>query len=392
LDQELCAHCGACQLACPKDLIEFPGLFPRLGEKAGFLACGQCRDCLDICPGLDPAASRAEVRLFGRYRRRKERWLGIYRQAVAACATAPQVFEASASGGSVTALLAAAMKCQRLDCVLVAGREGTRPRRAAAAAVFNPEELPRFSPSTYQVFPYLGLIKTLMRQRPYLRLGLTTLPCHTQALRKLQALDTPWGEIIRQQVVFILEIACSSNTLPLGTETLITDLARISLDEVREIRYRHGDYPGQIAITTRKGKTVAIPFWGAERHFQDFQPHRCLSCGDWMSGLSDLSVCDGEPEIFKPSQEAASLSEYGIVLVRTKRGARVLDWAKGAGVLKTWPHHLRENHLGLRHKRHRRGYYERLGIPIPLGPIPGYRETFEPVPDECLIPNLGIFD
>jgi len=164
------------------------------------------------------------------------------------------------------------------------------------------------------------------------------------------------------------------------------------VEEVREIRYRHGTYPGQIAITTRQGKTVTVPFWRAVRHFKDFKNHRCLSCGDWMSGLSDLSVCDGEPNIFKSSQDGAAPPKYGMVLVRTKTGARVLDWAQGTGALKTWPRHLRENNLGLRRKRNRRGYYERLGIPIPLGPIPGYREICELVPDECLIPNLGIYD
>jgi len=311
---------------------------------------------------------------------------------VAACAAAPAVFEASASGGSVTALLAAAMKCLHLDCVLVAGRDGARPWRAATAAVFTPDALIRFSQSTYQIFPHLGLIKTLLRQHPYLRLGLTALPCQTQALRKLQGLETPWGEIIRQQVVFILEIACSSNTLPLGTETLITDLARIPLKEVQDIRYRQGPYPGQIAITTKQGETVTVPFWQAVRHFKDFKNHRCLSCGDWMSGLSDLSVCDGEPNIFKSSQDAAFPPKFGMVLVRTKTGARVLDWAKWTGTLKTWPHPLREDNLGLRRKRNRRGYYEKLGIPIPLGPIPGYREIFEPVPDESLIPKIGIYD
>lgn len=362
------------------------GLLPTLTDGATDATCGTCADCLAACPGLDPGTPESELRLFGRRRQPSERWLGIYDYVAAAWATDEEMFKASASGGGTTTLLKAAQECLDLDCLVVAGREAERPWRAASAACFDPAELPNHAQSTYQLFPHLSILKELFRANPSYRVGIVGVACHVQALRKLQRLDSRWGELVRNQVKFIIEIACSSNTTPQGTETLITELVRVPLESVTRIRFRDGDYPGQVVVGLKGGENRTLPFWQLVRHFKDYKVHRCLSCGDWLSGLADISVCDGDPNIFQSSVESeSSYDKHGTILVRTGTGAEVVEWARRKNLIETRPTTIRSMNLGMERKRNRRRAYEDRDVPIPEGPIPGYREEFEVIPDEAFL-------
>ncbi len=389
LSSNLCASCGACQLACPSDVIQINDLYPKLMTTTDEI-CGECTDCLNVCPGLNTGVPESEQQLFGRLRQPEERWLGIYTSVYGGYATDSVVFERSASGGSVTTLLASAMRCLNLDCVVVAGRDDQRPWRAAPMVFYDPAELPKAAQSTYQLFPHLRILKDLFGKNPDLRVGLVGIACHMQALRKLQRLDNKWGEIARKQILFTIEIACSSSTFPSGTETLIEDLMGISLKDVKEVRYREGNYPGEFVVYTKDERKISISLWEAVRHFKDHKGYRCLSCGDWMSGLADISVCDGDPNIFKSSQQETShFAKHGSIFVRTETGAKVLEWARETHALNIWPTTVAGVNLGLDRKRNRRAYYESLKALIPESPIPGYQEIIDVVPDEQLIPILN---
>ncbi|MCC5648078.1 Coenzyme F420 hydrogenase/dehydrogenase, beta subunit C-terminal domain [Nostoc sp. CHAB 5824] len=388
LSSNLCTSCGACQVGCPSDIIRMDGLHPKLTVDTDAV-CGTCIDCLTVCPGLDTGVPESEQQLFGRQRQVEERWLGIYDSIHAGCSTDPVLFECSASGGSVTTLLASAMSCLKLDCVVVSGREPQRPWRAASVVCYDPAELPKTAQSTYQLFAHLSILKDLFRENSSLRVGLVGIACQIQALRKLQRMDNFWGKLAREQILFVIEIACSSSTAPSGTETLI-DSMEIPLEKVKDVRYREGSYPGEFVVYTQDGQKASTTLWEAVRHFKNHKTHRCLSCGDWMSGLADISVCDGDPNIFKSSQqEVSSFAKHGTILVRTQTGAKVLEWAKESHVLKTWSTVIGGANLGLERKRNRRAHYEGLQLPIPEGPIPGYRELIDVIPDEQLIPSLN---
>ncbi len=382
LNPSLCTTCGACELACPERVIEFDGIVPRLRTGASDAVCGTCTDCLTVCPGRDPATPALENELFGRTRTVEERWLGIVRQMYGACSTEPEVFERSASGGSVTTLLVTSMECLELDHVLVMGRQAAQPWRSAPVLRPRGTNLADYAQSTYQLAPYLGALRYLMTERPGSRVAMVGLACHVQGMRKLQAMDTRIGAWARAHVGFIIEIACSSGTTPAGTESMITETLGLELSQVVELRYREGEYPGQMQVKTRDGATHLVPFWKAVKHFANNKTHRCLSCGDWMSGLADISVSDGDPNIFDASLGARAIAKHGRVFVRTTQGARVLQHAADKGVLEVWPLELVGLNLGLERKRNRRASYERRDVPIPAGPIPGYIEEIEAISDE----------
>lgn len=388
LENELCASCGACYTVCPEDVIEMGPLVPRLADWSDGAICGACNDCVEACPGLDPGTRESEQQLFGRVRHPDERWLGIFQSCYAGRATEAKLFESSASGGSATALLQSAAESLELDCVIVAGRDLSQPWLAKSAVCFDSSQLVNHTQSTYQLFPHLASLKQVLLDGSIRRVGVSGLPCHIQAIRKIQRLDSFWGQRFREALVFCLEIACSSNTKPVGTETLITELMGIRLENVKGISFRDGDYPGQITVGLKQGGIKTVPFWQAVRHFKNHKTHRCLSCGDWLSGLADISVCDGDPNVFLSSQVGAAHSKHGMLLVRTTTGKNVLDWALQRNTISAHPAALTGLNLGLDRKRNRRANYEQCCKPIPLGPIPDYCESIEPVDDDTFIPAI----
>jgi coenzyme F420 hydrogenase subunit beta len=345
--------------------------------------CGGCSDCLDACPGQQTGAPESEMELFGRVRTREERWLGIYRRLVRARSLDRDIYQRSASGGCATSLLLAVHQYMHLDYLVVAGRDPHRRWMAASMVCRTRDDLLKSTQSTYQLFAHLRVLKDLYERDPRATIAFVGLPCQVQALRKLQRMSGPIAEYARSKVKLIVEIACSSNTLPEATERLITDRLHLPLADVSDVRFRDGDYPGDFVVETKSKDRHRLEFWTIVEFLKDYKTHRCLSCGDWMSGLADLSVCDGDPNIFKSSvNHHERVPKHGRVFVRTPLGEVVVRNALQGGLIELWEGNVERMNLGLDRKRNRRAFYERSGRPIPDPPVPGYREAAPAMTDE----------
>ena len=387
LINDLCAGCGLCGAVCPKDLIDFEGHEPVL--RTAPEACGDCILCHDVCPGADPATPAAESHIFGRQRTFSERWIGIHRKVHHGYSTDPVLFERSASGGGITGTLMAARDRLQLGAVLAVGRSTTRPAYAEGVICRTDEEILETCQSSYQLFPYLRKLRRLLQAPEAERIAVAGLACHVQAIRKLQMLDCEIGERARERIGFIVEAACSSNTLPSGTDAMLREEVGVTLNDTKRLRYREGSYPGEIRGQTADGRDFAFPFWKAVRHLKASKTHRCLSCGDWFSGLADVAVCDGDQNIFATSQNGTAPAKYAKILVRTPLGEDVVEWAAATGRMVLWPGSIDDaNSLGCERKRNRRASYELRGGALPAGPILGYIDRGPIIDDEFLIPDM----
>lgn len=392
LDQDLCTACGACQVACPGDAIRFDGLAPTLSPDWGLDACGQCNDCMLTCPGADPCTPHIEAKLFGRTRSRDERWIGITRRILFGRALDPDVYDRSSSGGSTTALLQASAKLMQADHILAMGRSQSAPWHAAPVITGDPSALIETTQSTYQIVPYLGALRPLLAAERSCRIVVVGLPCHIQGIRKLQSIDSELGARARDRVRFLVEIACSSGTPPARTASFITEVAQLSLDEVTMFQYRGGQYPGGVIIETRAGDRLRFPFWQVVGHLAEGKTHRCSSCPDWLSGVADIAVSDGDSNIFASSRDGTRPEKCGRIYVRTAQADDVVNYAVDQSILSVWTGDFETFNLGLERKRSRRIMFERGGEVIPVGPLPGYVEDIEPKSDEELLRTRGNLD
>jgi coenzyme F420 hydrogenase subunit beta len=382
LEHDLCTRCGACVAVCPPGWLALgdEGIpVPAVEPEA--MSCGECSLCLQVCPGKDTATPRSEVRIFGRSRTRAERWTGIFRQSLVLTSTNPRVLAGAAAGGAGTTLMLTALRSGLADAAIVVGRDSNRPWVPAALITDSEDEVLRCGQTSYCLTPNLQLL----RDPRFSRIAVVGVPCEIQAIRKMQSL-LPIPEVA-DKIVLAVEIACASSTKLAGTEYLITEKLGIPLHDVVEMRYRDGEYPGEFAVKTRDGKRRSLPFFEVVDEFKRFKTHRCLVCGDWWSGIADVSISDGDPNIYASSQSGARPPRQSIVMTRTPQGEKIVQAAVQLGLATVMPRaFISEENLGLQRKRFRyASFAESMPNRVPTPPV-DYEET------ETLLSDTEVID
>lgn len=385
LDKDLCMICGGCELVCPKNIIQ-------IDQKVSLLSgnnssdCLDCNLCVDVCPGYDTAVLNSETNLFGKSRTDEERWIGIYSSLFSTTSLKEDIYNKSSSGGSASSIICSAFEYLQLDFFLVTGRDFEKPYVASPHILRDITNITNHTQSTYQLFNLLGVLKKEIIKNPKQKFGVIGLACHIQAVRKIQNTDTYIGNILKENMLIVLEVACSSNTLLDGTISLIQS-KNVELSEVENIKYRDGEYPGNFTIYLKDGNLIAIPFWESVIHFKNYKSFRCLSCPDWMSGLSDISFCDGDPNIFETSKTNGEATKSGISIIRTKNGKKVFDYALKNKFIKADEKMNFWNvfNLGLERKINRRISYDNQSKTVPLAPIPNYKTNGDSISDDLFL-------
>jgi coenzyme F420 hydrogenase subunit beta len=266
LDQDMCTRCGACVAVCPPGWLAIgENSTPVPAIKLEAMECGECSLCLDVCPGKDTGTPSSEINIFGRSRTPAERWTGIFRQSLVLASTDPKVLTGAAAGGAGTTLMLTALRSGLADAVIVVGRDADRPWVPAALITDSEDEVIRCGQTSYCLTPNLQLL----RDPRFSRIALIGVPCEVQAVRKMQNL-VPLPEAA-EKIVLAVEIACASSTRLAGTEHLITEKLGVALEDVVEMRYRDGEYPGEFAVKTRDGQRRALPFFEVVDEFKRFK-------------------------------------------------------------------------------------------------------------------------
>jgi len=385
LDPDMCTRCGACVAVCPPSWLAIgsestpiPNIDPECMD------CGTCSLCSDVCPGKETGTPRSEISLFGRSRTPAERWTGIFRHSLVLTSTDPRVLKGAAAGGAGTTLMLTALRSGLADAVIVVGRDPDRAWVPAALVTDSEDEVIRCGQTSYCLTPNLQLL----RDSRYERIALVGVPCEIQAARKMQNLE-PLPDVAKK-IVLAVEIACASSTKPAGTEFLITEKLGIPLEDVVEMRYRDGEYPGEFAVRTRDGQRKSLPFFEVVDEFKRFKTHRCLVCGDWWSGLADVSISDGDPNIYASSQSGARPPRQSIVMTRTAEGEKIVEAAVRLGLATVTPRpFISEENLGLQRKRFRyASFAEAMPNRVPTPPVE-YKETETLLSDTDVINRMS---
>ena len=385
LDQDMCARCGACVAVCPPTWLTIGddgAPVPTIDPAS--MSCGECSLCLDVCPGKDTGTPRSEQRIFGRTRTREERWTGIFRESLHLASSDSRVLTGSAAGGAGTSLLLASLRSGMADAVIVVGRDSTRAWVPTALITDDEAVVMQCGQTSYCITPNVQLL----RDPRFSRVAIVGVPCEIQAVQKMKNLD-PLPEVA-EKVVLTLEIACASSTKRAGTEHLITDKLGTALEDVAEMRYRDGEYPGEFAIRTRSGDRRALPFHELVDEFKRFKTHRCLVCADWWSGLADVSISDGDPNIYATSQSGDKPPRESKVMVRTAEGQRIVDAAVRLGMISVRPVPFAfDENLGLQRKRFRyASFAQSMPNRVPTPPV-DYEETEALLSDNEVINRMA---
>jgi len=322
----LCTGCGTCIGVCPANALEFDEEFeePRIRGKC----LPDCNICYDVCPGKDIPLPALERRKFGRERSSNEEMAGISQSYRKGYALDPQIRQAGASGGCITALLVYALEHGIIDSAVVTAMSAERPWKVEPRIATTRPEIIQSARSKYAVFPHNKIFREIM-ERGFSKVGFVGLPCHIHAIEKMRLKNILPD--LTDKIRLVLGLVCGYNCSFKATEYMVREWAGIDpIDKVTWLEYRGGEEKSQGVVKT-KDETVLVAkmnwYYGC---MFPFGRDRCMMCYDFGSELADVSVGDRAP---RGERDIG----WSHLAARSDEGTKLIEDAEREGYIKTFP-------------------------------------------------------
>lgn len=316
----LCTRCGTCAGICPTDVFEFQAIDDECLPAAVHPdMCIRCGLCMAACPGA--RVSFAEVHAAASDAPIKSDELGPIRRIRVAHACESSVRSGGASGGAVTAMLCGLFESGEINGAVVLDSHPDAPWRPWPRVARTREEILHAAQSKYCVTPTNVALRDINPATD--RLAIVALPCQIHALRTLERR----GHRAMKAVALVIGLYCG-NQLHFGaTRSFLKRHSTGDLSEVKEIRYRDGEWPGSVRCWLRDGRTFAVPKFQFNHLISFYVVERCLLCTDLAAEGADLSVADAWD---------TRTGEHGgssLLISRTARGETAVLELAARGVL-----------------------------------------------------------
>jgi coenzyme F420 hydrogenase subunit beta len=297
----LCTSCGMCDGVCPTEAIgmemnEYAQFVPKFIQEN----CIYCKKCILCCPGIDITGSAEDIGEF------KEIYLGHANQKT--------YRSRGASGGVITALSAWMLEKGIIEKSISLNSKKS-PIVPEIVINTSAKEVAECSGSKYVSTPICSEIKEFDSKS-----SITVLPCQSIAMKKM-----------RKTQGYIFGVFCSGAQ----TKDLVEYVSQkedIKLEDIKDINYRVGDWPGNILIHTSK-KDITIPYrrsyYTAAANSGYFTIQGCALCPDYFNENADISF--GDP--WGISHGADMALGKTLMIVRTQKGTELLQKAQEEGII-----------------------------------------------------------
>ena len=301
--RELCIGCGACVDICP--------YFKNYkGKTAQLFACTlEQGRCFAYCPKAEVDLNELTQKI----------WhvdydgspLGPYREVLASRAGIQMEKSAFQAGGTVSALMACALKNGLIDAAALTDRDGLAP---VPRLITDWKKVAGCASSKFMASPTLSALNTGVREG-YNRLGVVGTPCQMTAVAQMRSNPL---ERVEHTVPVGLSVGLFCNW-SVDTRQLIDLLVqRLKISEIRGM-----DIPpppaGIMALETDHGR-VEISL----SEIKPLIPNTCYICPDMTAEFADLSagMFEGRPG-------------WNTLIVRSEAGAEIVQQARKEGFIET---------------------------------------------------------
>jgi coenzyme F420 hydrogenase subunit beta len=315
----LCAGCGACVMACPRNVLDYDhadyrpvNLEPTTSPDQCAHGARGCDICTRACPRLSSWEADGELALHGRTHQPDEVY-GIAEGIWLARATRPDVLAAGQDGGLVSALLIWGLENGRIEGALCSRRSAARPWDAEPFLATSPAEVLQAAGSRY-TYSANPLAMRQAEQGGLRRLALVGTGC--QAAMNGTLLAHRVNKYARR-IQLTIGLLCSKTFEYEGLRQVLEEQG-VPLADVAKL-----DIKGKLLVWRRStGERVDIPL----KRLRPFTREGCRLCPDFAASLADLSVGG-----------LGQQTGWTLTIVRTQRGADWLRDAVDAGAVQLRP-------------------------------------------------------
>ena len=301
----LCIGCGACVELCPY-------FRNHRGRTARLFDCDLARGrCWAACPKAEVDLDELGKRVWGRPYEGLP--LGPYTQAYVAQAGPKAPAGAFQGGGAVTALMTQALADGLIRGAVLTGGSALEPEPTVAR---TPGEIAACASSKYGAAPTLAALNRAACQGES-ELGVAATPCQATALAQM-GLNLTEREDFSDPVSLVVGLFCNWS---LDQRKLNAFLAgRVEPGFIKSMDIPPP--PANVLVVRTDSGTLEIPL----DQIRPLVPDTCGLCPDMTSEWADLSVgmLEGRPG-------------WNTLLVRTDKGAKLVEAARAAGRLVTEP-------------------------------------------------------
>jgi len=362
----LCTRCGTC-VGLGGGRVVFDDragrYLPRIVED---LPEGLTERILAGCSAQDVPFPESDQMVFGSASRRHP-YLGHAKLIGIGYSTDESVRARASSGGILTSILLWLIETGEIQGAVVTGMDPAEPWRPRTYIARNAGEILDAAQSKY-------IITSVNEILPEMEsfdgdLAYVGLPCQVHSVRKLQRSADPSLRRVR----YVIGPYCGNTLHASSIRSLLASHGVRDLAGIESLRFRDGEWPGNLRIRLRSGETIEMPKFHANYLIPFHIMKRCLVCTDLSNEFTDIAGGDAWSPVYEERGKG-----FSIVIGRSEKGVECLRRMEDAGRIRVMPIEAEE---AIRMHTHgfdlkKRGAFIRIAIRRRLGrdaPEYGYR-------------------
>jgi len=314
IDTGLCTHCGTCVGLSNKQLImkqtENGPLPISLSDEINLDQLAY-----DACPGKGFNYPNLVDNIFGS---QVDDWrIGFYKDIFVGYSLNDSIRRNGASGGIITSLLIYLLKNKLIDGTVTVRQGSPKPWLGKPIIATTEDEIIKCSQSVYSPVSVNTIIEDMISFNG--NLAFVGLPDQISSIRFLQSKNVVWSKKIK----YFFGPYVGTNLYSGAIESFLRSHGYSNLNEIKEMKYRAGEWPGYLKIIMKNGSILKSEKFYYNYLIPFYITKSSLLSVDFCNELTDISVGDA----WHPKYE--NLGEgYSVIIARSQKGLNLLKEMK----------------------------------------------------------------